>query len=249
MMDDLAIADFETAEAAVEAFDAAYAPLLTNYIVGRGGMDPAQTNPIRLEREGDEGFETPTSLFMIYLKFDDAGKLIARQLRFNDFGSPANGNRTLDQAEDDLLTEARLGAGTHLERSNFQGMTWQRPYYVTFVIDNAGWQFYWSQAALHEAIRFLERKDEPGNFKTYESENHTFFDAKDDIPLASLGDAFRVVNYYRDQNGPIVAPAVKREYCFEIYLQAIFKDPAGVGQPTHITVLIDPDGQNQGPRT
>ena len=38
---------------------------------------------------------------------------------------------------------------------------------------------------------------------------------------------------------------MKRNYCFEIYLKAIFKDPGG--PDTHITVLIDPDGQNQGP--
>ena len=50
MMDDLASADFETAEAAVEAFESAYAPLLTNYVLGKAGADPVQTNPIRLVR-------------------------------------------------------------------------------------------------------------------------------------------------------------------------------------------------------
>ena len=54
---------------------------------------------------------------MVYLPFGDAGMLIARQLRFNDFGSQANGNWAFDEAEDDLLAEARAGAGTHLERA------------------------------------------------------------------------------------------------------------------------------------
>lgn len=239
-MDDLADADSDVGERGAEAFNAFYVPLLSNYVVSRGGAEPAQTNPIRLRTDQ---FEAPTSLFMIYMKFDEFGKLAVRQLRFDDFDFPANGGRTLDEAETDLLAEARAAIGAHLEGSNFQGMIWQRPYFITFVIDNEGWEFYWGEG-LHEAIRFLERKDAAHDVKIYEKENHTFFDAKEDIALASLGDAFRVANYHRDQNGPIIGK-VKREYCFEIYLKAIFKDAGG--PDTHITVLIDPDGQNQGP--
>lgn len=245
MMEDLANADMNALEAEAVAPSASFAPLLTNYTLNLA-LD--QTNPIRLQHENDPGYETPHSLFMIYLQFESTGKLVARQLRFDDFDLSAGGNLTLDQAEAVLLGEARAGQGAHPQKNNFQEMTWQRPYYITFVIDNAGWRFYWDQAQLHEAIRFLERKDEPGNFKTYEKENYSFFDAKPHINLG-LGDAFRVTNYYRDENGTITDPHALKEYCFQIYLQTPFKDPAGLGQSPNITMLIDPDGQNQGPRT
>src|SRR5687767_9413421 len=131
MMEDMANADMNVLEAEAEVSSASFAPLLTNYTLSRA---MAQTNPIRLEHEGDPGYETPTSLFTVYLQFDGTGKLIARQLRFNDFGSAAGGNLTLDAAETALLAEARAGQGPHFEKSNFQGMVWQRPYYLTFVI-------------------------------------------------------------------------------------------------------------------
>ena len=183
MMDDLANADFEVSEAATETPEVAYAPLLTDYTLNRAAPpDGGQINPIRLVKAGLPGYPSPTSLFMIYMKFDDLGKLIVRQLRLDDFGSGGGG--TLDQAEADLLDEARAGSGAHLEKSNFQGMIWRRPYYITFVIDNEGWQFRWGEG-LHEAIRFLERKDAECNIKIYEKDNHSFFDAEADIALAT----------------------------------------------------------------
>lgn len=252
MMDDLASAEFDTIEREVEALAGGFAPLLTDYVLQRGPIagvaaeDVAvQTVPIRQDRP--EGAEIPRSLFMVYLKFDDTGQLIVRQMRLDNFAA-AGAGYTLDGAETFLLGEARkqYPPRDHYEASNFSNMTWTRPYYLTFVIDNPGWEFYWNDSQLHEAMRLLERKDVPGSFTTYEGENHTFFEADKDIALAGIpGDAFRVMNCYRDANGTIVDDDAEIKYCFEIYLKAPFKDPGG----THITVLIDPDGENQGPRT
>jgi hypothetical protein len=250
MMDDLGKTEFDAPEAEVKALDTASSPLLTNFILKRSVAAEGllQENPVRTE--SGPGFSIPTSLFMLYVKFDDRAQLIARQFRFDDFG---NQGMTLEEAELALLTEARTlqPGGAHYEASNFSTMVWRRPYYLTFVIDSPGWEFYWHDSQLHEAIRLLDRKDVPGpvGHRRYEGENHTFFDADQDIPLPSLGDAFRVTNCFRDAAGPIEARQVTNKYCFEIYLKAPFKDPALPNQDTHITMLFDPDGQNQGPRT
>lgn len=250
MMDDLASAEFNTAEAEVVARDLDFMPRLTDYVLervviaGAAAADVAvQTVPIRRDRPA--GAEIPKSLFMIYLKLDDTKQLIVRQMRLDNFATTGPGY-TLDGAEDFLLKEARKEPpGQYYEASNFSNMVWQRPYYLTFVIDNADWEFYWHESNLHEAIRLLQQKDVPGSHTTYQGENHTFFEAKEDIPLASYGDAFRVMNCYCDANGTIEDDEAQLKYCFEIYLKAPFKDAVG----GHITMLIDPDGQNQGPRT
>lgn len=244
MMDDLSKSEFEGNEAESEALDIADSPFLDKYILARGLGETPPTNPIRLIMKDQPGYVAPTSVFMIYMRFDATGELIVRQLRYQDFGDDG---RTLEQAEEDLLAIAQAApfAGPHAVGTNFKDMRWTRPYFMTFVIDNPGWKFYWGVDQRHEAIRFLERKDAQGNFQIYEDENHSFFDAEQGIALGH-GEAFRCRNYHRDANGPLLdARAVK--YCFEIYLQSPFKVPTG--NSTHITVLIDPDGQNQGPRT
>lgn len=248
MMDDLASAEFYTVETEARAVEGT-ASLLSGYVLSRG-TDPAfETDPIRWEMGA---YETPTSLFMIYMKFDDTGQLIVRQFRYDDFRTPAGAGLTVAQAEDELLGEARQDqpGGAHYDGSNFLEMLWTRPYYLTFVIDNPNWEFYWDPSPRHEAMRLLKRKDVPGSFKEYEEKNFTFYNADPNIPLAADGDAFRVTNHFRDASAPIVAQSGKIDYCFELYLRAPFKDPSPgtTGQPTHVTVLIDPDGQNQGPR-
>jgi hypothetical protein len=193
---------------------------------------------IRRPKFGTPGYRKPDSLYMIYMRFDETGQLVVKQLQ--KLGGVAEG--TVRGAEEALLTLARSRNG-HIG-VNFEGIEWRRQHYITFVIDNPGWTFFWGEDPRHEAIRFLRRKDGDGDL--YTKENHTFFDAVTLDPKLGAGEAFRCINYFRNEFGDLsYGPAVV--YCFEIVLQAPFLANSSV--ESRIRLIIDPDGQNQGPRT
>ncbi len=119
-------------------------------------------------------------------------------------------------------------------------MTWKAPCYLTFVIENQGWKFYWREHDIrHGPIRFFRRKDKvPSETRLY-ADNWAFFNAEQfDLDGHS---AFRCTNYVSNERGPLTGRDTV-DYCFQIYLEA----PFAIGG-RHITMLIDPDGQNQGP--
>ncbi len=183
------------------------------------------------------------SVYMIYMHFDAQGKFVVKQLSERPFSG------TVAEAEGRLLAVARgtsQPAGDLIvEGINFQNIVWKRPHYVTFVIDNPGWKTYWGYNGLGDPIRFLERK--PGSTQLYLTDNHTFFDARR-VEELGYGDAFRCINYHhRDASTLPVLDGDPRKYCFEIYLESPFA--TSQNPRTHIVLIVDPDGQNQGPRT
>jgi hypothetical protein len=60
------------------------------------------------------------------------------------------------------------------------------------------------------------------------------------------GDAFRVINYFLNAQGNQLGAGPPIKYSFQIYLETPFR--TATNPHTHIVLVIDPDGQNQGPR-
>jgi hypothetical protein len=187
-----------------------------------------------VQRPEKLGLAKPSWVYMIYLYFNPDGKLVVGQLE------QAFGPGGLDGAERSLLQRAR---NDDFDEINFRSIRWQRPYYLTFVIDNEAWKFHWGRDGDNDPLRFMFRK--PDSSDTYETNNYTFFDSVK-RPNLGRGDAFRVVNYHLNQQGNPLATGQVVKYSFEIALETPFR--RAFNPQTHIVLIIDPDGQNQGPR-
>jgi hypothetical protein len=196
---------------------------------------------LRIEKAGKPGYETPpNALYLVYLGFDADGNLIVRQLLNRQIQG------SLTAAEEELLKYAI--ANQNIESTNFERMAWNFPCYITFVVDKDDWKFYQRTREHHDPLKFLEIKDlESGPSQPYD-QNKSFYDGKIITvkrPDGKKRNAVRCVNYLRNENGDLLQPGETRDYCFEIYLEAPFAVPQTPVR--HITILIDPDGQNQGP--
>jgi hypothetical protein len=234
MTDDLKLAEARFEEPGVPSADVEMAFARTELAV-------RAARSIQLRKLGDDGYEAPEAVYMIYMKFDANGRFIVRQISERPYTG------TVAESEARLIAVARGAAPTGsivVEGTNFQNIVWRRPHYMTFVIDNPGWNIFWGPGGLDDPLTFLEEK--PGSTKTYLTDNYTFFDAEPIQNLAA-GDAFRCINYHhRDEYTNELYNGDVRDYCFLIHLLSPF---AGLPNPhSHIVVIIDPDGQNQGPR-
>jgi hypothetical protein len=218
-------------------------PAITNFTqnVVEFSKPTGHGDSIRDPKMGQPGYDPPDYLYLVYLSFDGVSNLIVRQL-VKEIRS------SIKDSEEELFQEAR--DDTNIEARNFEDLVWDYPCYITFVIDSEDWAFYWRNNPNHDPIVFLKEKALRNNTPPpppYD-ENYSFYDAVHTYVEDRDGkrhDAIRFVNYLRDQNGPLQTPQDVRYYCFEIYLEAPFARP--MRPVNRITILIDPDGQNQGP--
>lgn len=173
----------------------------------------------------------PMAVYFVWLHFNADGKLEVRQKA---------GRRQAGEAIADA--EARLAANirSDYDSTNFADMVWTEPCYLSFLIENPGWKFYWRNSDVrHGPIRFFRRKDKiPSETRIY-GDNWAFYMARQFWIGQRHG--FRCRNFVSDENGRL-GPGEKIDYCFQIYLEA----PFAIGTES-IIMLIDPDGQNQGP--
>ncbi len=189
-----------------------------------------------------EGFRKPEHVFLIYITLKDFS-LVVRQVE-----APLE-NKSLKVVEQNLFEVAKKGAGGI--QTNFQNMIWGQPCYITVVLgmpkeDKPVWDFYWVEEDLdHSPIRFHRRKDIHGHGSKIFAQNYSFYDAEK-FEFTDGSDkkynGFRCINYINTEFGHLGAER-ELDYCFEIFL----KVPLFHGN--YITMLVDPDGQNQGPRT
>jgi len=229
---------------------------------------------VRQKRLGTgANFTRPSRLHILYIALTPDAKFAVRHL-FLDGITLAN----LADKEKDLLLEARTtvpnGPRSPNELSRgFEGMEFKREAYFTIVIDELGWEFYFPAPAkpddviigeTHDPVVFLDNKkvivasNPTGSSIVVHdqdfAENHAFSDAeKVDLTVPGTGPgpgpfpdevrrALRLINFFTDGTGQLLGAPT--DFGFEIYLRA----PAGEGD--HLTtIIIDPDGQNQGPRT
>ncbi len=224
------------------------------------------------ERWLDSGthYTYPSNLHLLYIALDTESKLTVRHLKTAQVTKDNVGTK-----EKMLFDAGRAHVATNAstpmpESRDFETIVFTKPAVFAIVIDEVGWEFYYPAHAnpdgpfkdqTHDPVVFIDAKTtiESSNasgsqldvrIQTFK-ENHAFLDAqKVSIVRDAVGsdpaynmDAVRMLNYFTDKNGQILQEHV--HYGFEIYLRALFSAP---GAPEHrTTIIIDPDGQNQGP--
>lgn len=209
---------------------------------------------------GHNPFDFPSRLHLLYIALDAAANLVVRHLAT----TPVTIG-TIESEESALFLEAKAHAedGTaspHLLSVDFQPIIFPGPAFFTVVIDEQGWEFYFPadqkeeqviSGQTHDPIVFIDKKtvilnsSPNGTSITVQNqdfaENHAFYNATKVNLLAR--DAVRMINFFTDENGNVFQTLA--DYGFEIYLRA--PCAGAVGTEHRTTIIIDPDGQNQGP--
>jgi hypothetical protein len=191
-------------------------------------------------------YPTPTQLSLIYiaqvidetLPDNDNIRFTARHMLLEQFTN-------LDQAEQLLFDTARLGQpGPMHKGDDFIDLKWEKPCFVTFVLDISGYEFYWNHEPGHDPIKFVREREidngRPPPPAPY-APNFSFYNA---LPRSVRNrSAVRCTNYLKaDENGTDLKGSDKnRYYCLNLNMLVTYASGAKHG---HIT---DPDGQNQGP--
>lgn len=187
-----------------------------------------------------------TSLYFVYIAVDATQNLVVRQ--FYD----TLGTRTIDEAEIDTFRQAAGGTGSATPKGfNFENLIFKEPCYFTMALDHPTWQFYDYNFPDHDPFIFITRKEKiiGGRELTVSYDpNYSFFDARVKPIPGYAQSSVRCINHFRaDLWGRRVANYEVQNYGFEIYIRIPFALRGGGEQ--YVTILIDPDGQNQGPNT
>jgi hypothetical protein len=209
---------------------------------------------VRVRKLGAPGYKAPDALYLVYVNFDANNQLVVRHMH-----ATALGGRGVAAVERNLVAQAAAGdGGPQQVGRDFETMRFKGPTYFTIVIDNDNWDFLFPAPQLqdppgeesHDPILFIERKvtleEGPGGDLTrevqYYAPNTSFYNAE---PVLVDGrNAVRCINFFTDARGRQIEGS-GQNIGFEIYLRAPFKI-AGA-EDRKIVVIIDPDGQNQGP--
>jgi hypothetical protein len=210
---------------------------------------------VRVRKLGTPGFEeAPTAVYLVYIKLETNNSLSVRHMYRDTLVEDSVGS-----THEVLFAEAKAGGGgADQVGSDFETMIFTGPTYFTIVLDNDDWDFYFPDPGredmegeeAQDPIVFIGRKVtvverpglEPERQETIYDPNTSFYDA---APV-TVGDrkAVRCINFFRDaQSLPLVGQA--QHLGFEILVRIPF-----CVSPAHdrkLVVIIDPDGQNQGP--
>jgi hypothetical protein len=208
---------------------------------------------VRLEKLklGTGVYFEPPHLYLVYISMDNNG-LIVRQ-----YEKDINPARLVDE-ENNLIVAAKANSNANKVGENFQLIRFEQASFFTIVVDQPGWTFYYPDPnnpepqyeGTHDPIVFTEQKtfiDESGATLSWPVvRNRSFYDLKS-IDKTIGGEprkGIRCINFFtKSADGdPIVAGDILN-YTFNIFLRAPFS--ATVNQK--VTIIIDPDGQNQGP--
>jgi hypothetical protein len=195
------------------------------------------------QRIGTGNYREPTEIYLIYIGLDNNKQLVVRHMRRTPI-TPAD----IAAVEAELVTAAKLPNEPRPGQiaRDFTRIDFTAPSYFTIVVDGSGWEFYYPfpneedpiPGEIHDPLVFIEKKR---IFMTSRAENHSFYNA---VPVAPAGcNGFRCINFFTDAGGNILEQI--EDYCFQIYLRVPFSETQAAGHK--ITVIIDPDGQNQGP--
>ena len=204
----------------------------------------------------------PNDIHLIYVGMNGASLIARHMRRFNiDY-------RDIAKIEEELVKEAQKQAPPRVGEyaRDFSRLEFQRATYLTMVLDAPGWEFYYPFPAeeepvpgeLHDPLVFIEKK-QPGQNSA--AKNYAFYNCTQVSPSGCNG--FRCINFFTaDAAGTPIRTVL--DYRFEIYITIPFspvftplapvdmklapKDASGrIVDGRHITIIIDPDGQNQGP--
>jgi hypothetical protein len=190
---------------------------------------------IRLKRPdiNHPSYQDPYNLYLIYITLVN-NKLDVRQMYAENIGN-------VDQAEVDLYDKAKgTITGTNPTARNFHDLLWRHPCYVTIVLDIDGWDFYWGSVIGDDPLIFQPFKSDGSG--PYDP-NYSFYNANKNTIRGR--PRVRCTNYLKGQdNGPVFDdPSDIAVYSIDVNLLTPFIDP----NDKPIKIIIDPDGQNQGP--
>jgi hypothetical protein len=210
---------------------------------------------VRLHKLYTPGFEVPPSAaYLVYIKLETGGNLTVRHM-FRK--SLIDGS--VKATEKMLFAGARMGGSRDQVGKEFETMEFSMPCYFTVVLDNDNWDFYFPDPGVEPApgdeaqdpIVFIERKttlverlNQPAlrQVATYDP-NRSFYDAEE--VLVDGRSAVRCINFLRDAEGNPLGKGETQDLGFEILVRIPFS--LSPSQDRKIVVVIDPDGQNQGP--
>jgi hypothetical protein len=194
-------------------------------------------------------YPAPKALYFLYISIQN-NRLVVKIFEDSYVGSDLEGS------EQNLMAKAKSADPGNA--SNFNGLKWREPCYFTMVLDAPDWKFHNgnNDKFNHDPFIFVSHKNiilakgtASGGQDTCEDKfydpNYSFYDAVvDDMNYnGTLIPRVRCINFFKcDQNGTEIGHKQYKDYCFEIFLEA----PYGSGGGS-VTMLIDPDGQNQGP--
>lgn len=201
-------------------------------------------------------FKEPDHLYLIYIGMSDTlpGELVVRHIEMDI--DPAN----VADKEDALATSCKNGV---YSKKNFEPIIFKKASYFTIVLDEDGWDFYYPDHEnpepdffdIHDPIMFIREKSlliyENGKWKKdtdLYTLNRTFYESElVDVRVAGVvRKAVRCINFFvKNAAGEPVGKGDIQPFGFNILLQVPYAESAN---PLHKSLLIiDPDGQNQGP--
>ncbi len=238
MMKALFSADY-SAEAIESAFSGSGSLVVT-------GREP-YGDSVRLRKKNQ--FPTPQHMYLVYVGMRN-NELFATQV-----SEPIDPTQ-LDLEQDRLITQARNGQ--NLAGRDFQTIIFGEPSYFSIVIDVAGWEFYYpfpNQSELndpdtHDPIIFTSSKRMiiGGQQVTVPAtRNRSFYDLEPIRPTIGgiQREGIRCINFFkRNEAGEDIWDDEILFYSFNLLLRVPF---SSVAPGRKVVVIIDPDGQNQGP--
>lgn len=210
---------------------------------------------VRLHKLYTPGFEVPPSaVYLVYIKLEAGDNLTVRHM-FRE--SLIDGS--VKATEKALFAGARSGSSPDQVGKDFETMEFKKPCYFTVVLDNDNWDFYFPDPGTEprpgeeaqDPIVFIgskttlvERPNQPAlrQVETYDP-NKSFYDAEE--ILVDGRSAVRCINFLRDSEGKPLGSRKTQDLGFEILVRIPFS--LSPSQDRKIVVVIDPDGQNQGP--
>lgn len=203
---------------------------------------------VRLRKSG-QLYPKPVWMYLIYVGMKNNG-LFAKHV------AGRVGAATLDADQDALIAQAR--AGQNLVGRDFDKIEFDRPCYFSIVVNIKDWEFYYPFPDLaeindpdtHDPIIFTSSKRIIVNgqpFSRSVTRNRSFYDLEPITPVIDgvPRQGIRCINYLkRNELGDDIQPQEKLDYSFNLLLHVPFSDDAPARK---VLVIIDPDGQNQGP--
>jgi hypothetical protein len=199
---------------------------------------------IRVKKALNVGYyKRPKDIYLVYMGID-----VNKQLAVRHFYRAGIDPDKIAEIEEELVKYAKYPnePRPYQIAKDFTRIDFPRPAYFTAIVDGAQWGFYYPSPEqvepvkdeVHDPIVFIERKtlSSPKRAK-----NFAFYNAEPVTPDNCNG--VRCINFFTDQSGKLLTAPT--DYCFEIYIRVPFSEARATGR--HITVIIDPDGQNQGP--
>ena len=208
----------------------------------------------------------PRCIYLYYITMSGGTNMSVRHYFYSKGPEGTANPDHIDDAElkariQDMATLAAKGdegpPGTNIRKdgTNFQNLAWKHRSYLVFVLDEQDWEFYtWRGKDQPEADRYAVM------FNTYrdKADNHSFFDARDDItvklPNRFPGDpevirpTLCLINHMtEDDDGNVLGRTpggkLREQFVFDLYLKNYL---AGKNSEP-LAIILDPGSENQGP--